>query len=417
MLEFSDVPEGQANLKVVGVGGGGNNAINTMISEGLTTVEFIAANTDAKALEMNLADKRIQFATGLGAGGNPNVGREAAEESSANIEEALRGADMVFVTAGMGGGTGTGGAPVVARVAREMGALTVGVVTKPFEFEGGRRMRLALEGLEELKEHVDSLIIIPNQRLLNIAGKNTSVIDAFKKADEVLLSAVRGISDLITGNGLINVDFADVKTVMGERGMALMGSGEVGGESRATEAAHMAISNPLLEDVRIEGARGVLVNVTGGPNVTLHEVSDAITLITEEAHEDALIIYGHCVDESMEDTLRITVVATGFESFQADARGRFRIASQRVAKSAAGSMSGVAARDRGKAINISDHLRQRREEYHDAKQSRGAKGRADKTGIDYEASISQARRVARPSFSEDSEDEYDIPAYLRRQVD
>jgi cell division protein FtsZ len=316
----------------------------------------------------------------------------------------LKGTDMVFVTAGMGGGTGTGAAPVVARVAREAGALTVGVVTRPFEFEGKRRTRIAQEGIEELKENVDSLIIIPNQRLLNVAGKNTSVLDAFKMADEVLLSAVRGISDLILGHGLINVDFADVRTVMGERGMALMGTGQVAGEARATEAAHLAISNPLLDDVRIEGARGVLVNVSGGPGITLHEVNDAITLITEEAHEDALVIYGHCVDEGLADAIRITVIATGFESFQHDVRKRFGI-------TAAG--AGTAAK---KPINISTHLKQRKEEFLDAKRRQGSKSVADKSVSEFEMSSSNPGKP-RGQFKEDSEDEYDIPAYLRRQVD
>ena len=356
-----------------------------------------------KALEMNLAQTRLQLGGGLGAGGNPQVGMEAAEESTQAIEDALAGADMVFVTAGMGGGTGTGAAPVVAKIARDTGALTVGVVTKPFEFEGGRRMRHAMAGIEELKEHVDSLIIIPNQRLLNIAGKNTSVINAFKQADNVLLSAVRGISDLIVGNGLINVDFADVRTVMGERGMALMGSGQIEGESRATEAAHMAISNPLLEDVRIEGARGVLINITGNAEVTLHEVSDAISLITEEAHEDAQVIYGHCIDDSLGDAIRITVVATGFESFQRENARRFHISNTR---------QGVVKRP----TDISTHLKQKRKEFHDAKGRIGSGALADKSIESYDVPVINKNRLANP-FSEESEDEYDIPAYLRRQVD
>ncbi len=403
MLEFSDEFCAQASLTVVGVGGGGGNAVNTMISQGLSSVEFVAANTDGKALENNLATKVVQLGGGLGAGGSPHMGREAAEESASMIEEGLRGADMVFVTAGMGGGTGTGAAPVVARIARECGALTVGVATKPFEFEGNRRMRIAIEGIEELKEHVDSLIIIPNQRLLNVAGKNTSVLDAFKKADEVLLQAVRGIADLITGHGLINVDFADVKTVMSERGMALMGSGQAGDESRAVEAAHMAISNPLLDDVSIEGARGVLVNVTGGSEVTLHEINDAISLITEDAHEDALVIFGHCVDETMDGQIRITVIATGFESFQHDVRNRFKV-----------SGSGASPWTR-KPIDISTHIRQRKEEAMDSKRRLGSK-KADASSEDYEVSVQKQNKAANP-FSDDSEDEYDIPAYLRRQVD
>ncbi|MFO8058989.1 MAG: cell division protein FtsZ [bacterium] len=404
MIEFSDDVKGHARLKVIGVGGGGGNALNTMISEGLESVEFIAANTDATALEMNMATEKIQFGQGLGAGGNPSLAREAAEESWDRLEEALQGADMVFVTSGMGGGTGTGAAPVVARVAREMGVLTVGVVTKPFEFEGRRRTQIALSGIEELKEHVDSLITIPNQRLLNVAGKNTTVLEAFKKADEVLFSAVRGISELICGHGLINVDFTDVKTVMSERGMALMGSGVSSGEERSVEAAHMAISNPLLDDIRIEGARGVLVNITGGSDVTLHEVNDAITLITEEAHEEALIIYGHCVDEGMADSLRITVIATGFESFQQDVRNRFRI-----------SEPSAAWKQRNKTTSLSEHKRQRQEESLATKRRLGAKTVGDKSESDYEFSGSGEKR--KKAFADDSEDEYNIPAYLRRQVD
>jgi len=400
MLEFTDGIGGQASLKVVGVGGGGGNALNTMIAQGLGAVEFVAANTDAKALEMNLAQRRIQLGQGLGAGGNPQVGREAAEESAARINEAIGGADMVFITGGMGGGTGTGAAPVVARLAREAGCLTVGVVTKPFEFEGKRRMRAAEQGIEELKEHVDSLIIIPNQRLLNVAGKNTSVLEAFKKADEVLFSAVRGISDLITSHGLINVDFADVKTVMSERGMALMGSGQMSGESRAVEAAHMAISNPLLDDVRIEGARGVLINVTGGPDVSLLEVAEAVKMITEEAHEDANIIYGHCVREDLGDDLRITVIATGFETFQRDMRRRLAV----------GASAG------GRANIFADHIKQKAEEARDSKRRAG--GPIPKAAEPSESEIEfTGGRDRRASNPETSEDEYDIPTFMRRQVD
>lgn len=407
MLEFSEAANVGARIKVVGVGGGGNNALNTMISQGMSGVEFIAANTDAKALEINLAPHKLQLGEGLGAGGNPAVGRAGAEESTSRIEEALKGADMVFITAGMGGGTGTGAAPVVARIARELNALTVGVVTKPFEFEGRRRMRIAMEGIEEIKEYVDSLIIIPNQRLLNIAGKNTSVLEAFKKADDVLLSAVRGISELVTATGLISVDFADVKTVMSERGMALMGSGRATGESRAVEAAHMAISNPLLEDVRIEGARGILVNITGGPEVALYEVYDAITLITEEAHEDALIIYGHCVDPNAGDEFRVTVIATGFESFQRDVRNRFKISSPAGARLTPGGR---------KPLDLSTHLLQRKEETLENKRRQGAKTVADKSMSDYEFT-SPSKDKSRLPFPDNSEDEYDIPAYLRKQVD
>ena len=315
MIEYVEPSEG-ARIKVVGVGGGGGNAVNTMIAAGLPGVDFIAANTDAQALRANLATVKLQIGEkltrGLGAGGKPLVGREAAEEDIERIREHLVGADMVFVTAGMGGGTGTGGAPVVARIAKEVGALTVGVVTKPFQFEGRQRGKQADEGLRELKAQVDTLIAIPNQRLLNVAGRNSSILETFRKADDILLQAVRGIADLITVHGLINLDFADVRAIMCEMGMAMMGAALASGENRAVEAAQRAISSPLLEDVKIEGARGVLINITGGPDLTLHEVNEAATLIQEEADPDANIIFGAVIDESMGDEVRITVIATGF---------------------------------------------------------------------------------------------------------
>jgi cell division protein FtsZ len=315
-MQDSDGVQLGARIKVVGVGGGGGNAVNTMIAAGLQGVDFVTANTDAQALKANLAAVKLQLGTqftkGLGAGGNPDVGRKAATEDLERIREHLTGADMVFVTAGMGGGTGTGGAPVVARVARELGALTVGVVTKPFHFEGKKRGRQAEEGMRELKANVDTLIAIPNQRLLAVAGRNMSILETFKKADDVLLQAVRGISDLITVHGLINLDFNDVRTIMSEMGMALMGAATASGEDRAVEAAQKAISSPLLEDVSIQGARGVLINITGGPDLTIHEVNEAATLIQEEADDEANIIFGAVIDESLNDQIRITVIATGF---------------------------------------------------------------------------------------------------------
>jgi cell division protein FtsZ len=315
MIEFVDA-SGQARIKVVGVGGAGGNAVNTMIAAGLPGVDFIAANTDAQALRANLAPIKMQLGEkrtrGLGAGGNPEVGRSAAEEDVERLREYLTEADMIFITAGMGGGTGTGAAPVVARIAKELGSLTVGVVTKPFSFEGKRRIRQAEEGMRELKGNVDTLISIPNQRLLSVAGRNSSILETFKKADDVLLQAVRGISDLITVHGLINLDFADVRSIMAEMGMAMMGAAVAQGENRAVEAAQKAISSPLLEDVSIEGAKGVLINITGGPDLTLHEVNEAASLIQEEADEEANIIFGAVIDESMGDEVRITVIATGF---------------------------------------------------------------------------------------------------------
>lgn len=305
-----------AKIKVVGVGGGGTNAIATMISLGLNGVDFVAANTDNQALNHNPAPYHIQLGTeltkGLGAGANPEVGKKAALEDSNRIAEMLYGSDMVFITAGMGGGTGTGAAPVIANIAKEAGALTVGVVTKPFNFEGKKRKKNADKGIAELKEAVDTLICIPNQRLLYVANETTTMLDCFKKADEVLYQAVKGISDLINIRGLINLDFADVRTVMSNKGLALMGTGIASGENRAIEAARKAISSPLLEDVAINGATGIIINITGGPDLTLFEVNEASSLITEEAHEEAEIIFGSVIDENLKDEVRVTVIATGF---------------------------------------------------------------------------------------------------------
>jgi cell division protein FtsZ len=305
-----------AKIKVVGVGGSGCNAVNTMIRTGLEGVEFITANTDRQALEASLAPMKLsigqELTKGLGAGANPEVGRKAALEEYARISEVLAGADMVFITAGMGGGTGTGAAPVFAKIAKEVGALTVGVVTKPFMFEGRRRMKNAERGIAELRKQVDTLITIPNQRLLSIAGRNTSLIETFRRADDILFQAVKGISDLIIYEGLVNVDFADVRAVMSEMGMAMMGTGESRGDNRALEAAERAISSPLLEDLSIKGARGVLINVTASPDVTLQEVNEAAELIHSEAHEEANIIWGMVIDPSVEDRVRVTVIATGF---------------------------------------------------------------------------------------------------------
>lgn len=315
-FELADEVNDNAKLKVIGVGGAGGNAINHMIQSELGGVEFIAANTDAQALRISNANHKLQIGNkltkGLGAGGHPETGKRAAEEDRELIAEALKGADMVFVTAGMGGGTGTGAAPVIAEVAREMGALTVAVVTKPFQFEGVKRKRNADNGLSDLKSNVDTLIVIPNQRLLSVVGKQTSIRDAFKIADDVLLYATRGISDIILKPGLINVDFADVRTIMQEMGDALMGTGSGSGENRAIEAAQEAISSPLLENVSIDGARGVLINITGGDDTTLFEVNDAVSIIQEAAGDDANIIFGSVIDPTIEGKLYVTVIATGF---------------------------------------------------------------------------------------------------------
>lgn len=317
MIEFEEALSQGANIKVIGVGGGGCNAVKTMIAGGLTGVEFVVANTDVQALSAHPATVKIQMGQnltkGLGAGANPEVGRSAALEDRDRIEELITGADMVFVTAGMGGGTGTGGAPVVAEIAKEKGILTVGVVTKPFMFEGNRRRRQAEEGIANLKSVVDTLIVIPNQRLVSLAQPGTSMLDSFKMADDVLLQAVAGISELITVHGMINVDFADVKTIMKDQGMALMGTGIGHGDKRALDAAHMAISSPLLEDIAINGATGILINITGGNDLTLKEVNEAATLIQEAADEDANIIFGAVIDEEMQEEIKMTVIATGFD--------------------------------------------------------------------------------------------------------
>ncbi len=324
-LEFEDSADQMANIKVIGVGGGGGNALNTMMRSGLKGVDFVAANTDAQALKHNMAPTKIQLGAevtrGLGCGANPDRGRASALEARERLREELEGADMIFVTAGMGGGTGTGAAPIIAEVAREIGALTVGVVTKPFMFEGKVRSKHGDRGIDELHQVVDTLITIPNQRLLALAGKGTSIQDAFTLADDVLLNAVRGISDLITIHGLINLDFADVRTVMNEAGVAMMGTGVGRGDTRAVDAAQSAISSPLLEDLSIDGARGVLINITGSESMTLFEVNEASTLVQEAAHEDANIIFGAVIDETMqEDEVRVTVIATGLEGIEGRTR-------------------------------------------------------------------------------------------------
>ncbi|HHV16056.1 MAG TPA: cell division protein FtsZ [Gelria sp.] len=316
-LDFDVETQQFANIRVIGVGGGGNNAINRMIEAGLKGVEFIAVNTDAQALYLSKAEKKIQIGEkltkGLGAGADPDIGKKAAEETADEIKRALQGADMVFVTAGMGGGTGTGGAPVIARISREVGALTVGVVTRPFSFEGRKRNQQAEIGIQGLREEVDSLITIPNDRLLQVVDKNTGFNDAFKIADDILRQGVQGISDLIAVPGVINCDFADVQTIMQDTGSALMGIGTASGENRAAEAARMAISSPLLE-TSIEGAKGVLFNISGGSNLTLFEINEAAEIIHQAADLEANIIFGANIDDSLDDEVRVTVIATGFAS-------------------------------------------------------------------------------------------------------
>lgn len=320
MLDFDTNMDDQlATIKVIGVGGGGSNAVNRMIEHGVQGVEFIAVNTDAQALNLSKAEVKMQIGTkltrGLGAGANPEVGRKAAEESKEQIEEILQGADMVFVTAGMGGGTGTGAAPVIAQVAKELGALTVGVVTRPFTFEGRKRATQAVSGIDGLKGAVDTLIVIPNDRLLEIIDKNTPMLEAFREADNVLRQGVQGISDLIATPGLINVDFADVKTIMSDKGSALMGIGIATGENRATEAAKKAVSSPLLE-TSIDGAHGVLMNITGGSNLSLYEVQEAADIVTSAADQEVNVIFGSVINEDLKDEIVVTVIATGFDESQ-----------------------------------------------------------------------------------------------------
>ncbi|WP_117169795.1 cell division protein FtsZ [Paraliobacillus sediminis] len=319
MLEFDTEMDQLATIKVIGVGGGGSNAVNRMIEHGVQGVEFIAVNTDAQALNLSKAEVKIQIGTkltrGLGAGANPEVGRKAAEESKEQLEEVLAGADMIFVTAGMGGGTGTGAAPVIAQVAKELGALTVGVVTRPFTFEGRKRSTQAASGTDGLKASVDTLIVIPNDRLLEIVDKNTPMLEAFREADNVLRQGVQGISDLIAVPGLINVDFADVKTIMSDKGSALMGIGIATGENRAVEAAKKAISSPLLE-TSIDGAHGVLMNITGGNNLSLYEVQEAADIVTSAADQEVNVIFGSVINEELKDEIVVTVIATGFDEAQ-----------------------------------------------------------------------------------------------------
>ena len=325
MFSFANEESTPIRIKVVGVGGAGGNAVNTMIAAGLDQVEFIVANTDLQALARSQAKFKVQLGPertrGLGAGARPDVGKEAALESEGQLQEALEGSDMIFVTAGMGGGTGTGGAPIAARIARELGVLTVGVVTKPFQYEGQRRMAYAEEGLRELKRHVESLLVIPNQKLLGIVDKSTPLLEAFKVADDVLRQAIQGISDVITTPGFVNVDFADVRTVMGYSGRAVMGLGIGRGANRASEAAQQAIASPLLEEGSVEGARGLLMNITGGPSLTLHEVDEASSIAKEAADHQANIIVGQVINPDLGDEVVVTVIATGFEQ-QKDSLGQ-----------------------------------------------------------------------------------------------
>ena len=384
MFEFVESQNG-AKIKVIGIGGGGGNAVNNMINANLIGVDFIAANTDSQALEISKAHTKLQLGVnitkGLGAGANPEIGRSAALEDADQIRQTLDGSDMVFVTAGLGGGTGTGGAPVVAQIAKEMGALTVAVVTKPFNFEGRQRMKTADNGIKEIREVVDTIITIPNNRLLSLAAKKATFLEMLKKADDVLLYAVKGISDLITIPGLINLDFADVKTIMSEMGMALMGTGMASGEDRATEAAQKAISSPLLEDVSISGAKGVLMNISSGLDLTIDEVQEASSLIQQEAHEDANIIWGTVLDQSAGDELRVTVIATGIGEVDVRPKPDLGI---------------IHGSSRSDDLDVPTFLRRNRK------------------------SEDSSSELSRPMSYKDlpiDEDELEIPTFLRRQAD
>ncbi|MEM6484326.1 MAG: cell division protein FtsZ [Pseudomonadota bacterium] len=411
MFELVDNVPQSAVIKVIGVGGGGGNAVKHMIENQVEGVDFICANTDAQALADVDSPTVLQLGgeitKGLGAGANPDIGRAAAVEDRERIAESLRGADMVFITAGMGGGTGTGGAPVVAEVARELGILTVAVVTRPFSFEGRKRLKIADAGLGELQEHVDSLITIPNEKLLEVLGKNTSLLDAFKEANDVLLGAVQGIADLIIRPGMINVDFADVRTVMSEMGMAMMGTGSSRGENRAREAAERAIHSPLLDDIDLAGARGILVNITAGLDMSLGEFSEVGDTIEEIASEEATVVVGTVIDPELSDELKVTVVATGLGSPVSRTTLQV-IESPRVSKQAAVGSDAVEPRDAvdaTHAIDAIDALDQRAEpDYREydkpaarrgAVRGGGAAATAEKLGDDY----------------------FDIPAFLRRQAD
>jgi len=407
MFELVEDIHTGANIKVIGVGGAGGNATNTMIKIRMDGVDFIAANTDLQALHAASAKHKIQLGCqltrGLGAGSDPEIGKNAALEDQDAVIEALHGADMVFITAGMGGGTGTGGAPVIAKLAKELGALTVGVVTKPFAFEGKRRMRAAEEGINSLKREVDTLITIPNEKLLAIAGHDMPLLETFKSADEVLLQAVKGISDLITVQGLINLDFADVKTIMSDMGMALMGTGTSSGEDRAVDAATKAVTSPLLENVSIRGATGILINVTGGPNMTLYEVNEASKLVQEEADEDANIIFGAVIDEQMGDDIRVTVIATGFNK------------NVRLGKLPARSNASMEpiqpATTETTVVNATSH------EVTDVATSTETTKRGPALHHERMENASLRELVNDISLTDFQEDEYDIPTFLRKQAD
>jgi cell division protein FtsZ len=424
-FSFDAEPDKKAKLAVVGVGGGGGNALNNMIRKGINGVEFVAINTDAQALEANLAPRRIQtgreLTKGLGAGARPVVGAEAAEESRAEIEKALGGCDMVFITAGMGGGTGTGGAPVVASIARKLGILTVAIVTKPFDCEGRKRSKSAHEGLDLLRESVDTLIIVPNERLLDIADADTSLIEAFEMADDVLYNATRGISDLITEHGLINLDFADVRTTMADGGTALMGSATASGERRAERAAMEAISSPLLDGISINGARNVLVNITAGESLGIREATQATAVIQREAGDDAEVIFGTVIDSGMGDEIRITVIATGFETERRQAAAPVR---RTVRLDEDASVPQYKGEDNLRRLDQPAYERRTPALPPEPRTEPRMEPRAERS-VDFEAEErarqAKLRRVHPEDFKHRRErirkDDSDVPAFLRKMMD
>jgi cell division protein FtsZ len=425
MFELEVDVQPSAMIKVVGVGGAGGNAVNRMIASGLRGVEFHIANTDIQALTGSMAQRKLQIGPmltkGLGSGGDPMVGRRAAEEDEQAIADLLEGADMVFITAGMGGGTGTGAAPVVARVARQMGALTVAVVSRPFGFEGRRRGRQADDGLSELRNEVDTLIVIPNERLLHVVGKETPLTEAFAVADEVLLKATKGISDLVTVPGLVNLDFADVKSIMAAQGNALMGTGRAAGPDRAALAAHQAVSSPLLEDVSVSGASGVLLNITGGRDLTLHEVNEASNVVMEAAGEDANVIFGAVIDPTLDGEIVITVIATGFGP--TDARGqqvhpaRMNHSLRTVNATAGANAAALRAREPVLAGVPAAAPSRTVEPVETAGRIMPLEDVAEPSGEELKRpSIwRQAEKTLRRPSRLGDKDQYDVPAFLRRQ--
>ncbi|WP_447973470.1 cell division protein FtsZ [Nitrospira sp. Kam-Ns4a] len=403
MYSFEEDEIMPVRIKVIGVGGAGCNAVNTMIAAGLSRIEFIAANTDVQALGKSMAPFKVQLGVertrGLGAGAKPEVGKEAALESKTQIREALEGAEMVFVTAGMGGGTGTGAAPIVASLARELGILTVGVVTKPFAFEGKRRMSYAEEGVRELRKHVDTLLVIPNQKLMCLVDKNTPLLDAFKVADDVLRQAIQGIADVITTTGHVNVDFADVRTVMTYTGRAVMGMGVARGTNRAVEAAQKAVSSPLLEDGSVAGARGVLLNITGGATLSLHEVGEAASIIEEAADPEANIIVGQVINPELTEEIVVTVIATGFDREEPAARLG---ASERMLHHERTAVGGRALQPATASVTVP-----------------ADEGRAAAPDLDRPAALRKfgPSRERQERLGLDLEDEWDVPTFLRKRAD